>query len=75
MSEKISSMNIKSFLGKKIDDNTALVSEPLIVTARHNQEELNQLTKKEVVAYAHRHNIPINSRKKKEELIDIIVRS
>ena len=66
---------IKSFLGKEIEKDTALSSEPVIVKARHNAIELDQLTKKQVVEYAHKHNIAINSRKKKEELINIIVRS
>ena len=66
---------IKSFLGKEIEKDTALSSEPVIVKARHNIDELSQLTKKQVVEYAQKHNISINSRKKKEELINIIVRS
>jgi hypothetical protein len=76
MLEKMSAMNtIKSFLGKQVDENASLISEPLIVSARHHREELDQLTKRQVVAYAQKHNISINSRKKKEELIEIIVRS
>jgi hypothetical protein len=65
-------MSIKSWLGKQIEQEQ---SKPLVVSPRHNAEELNLLTKKEVIAYAHAHGIAINSRKKKEELIDIIVRS
>jgi len=74
--EKMSAMStIKSFLGKQVDENASLISEPLIVSARHHREELDQLTKRQVVAYAQKHNISINSRKRKEELIEIIVRS
>ena len=48
---------------------------PLIVTARHNVNQLNKLTKRQVVDYARAHVIAVNSRKKKHELIDIILRS
>lgn len=76
MSEKMSAMNtIKSFLGKQVDENTSLVSETLIVSTRYDYNALNQLTKKEVIAFAHANSIAINSRKKKEELIEIILRS
>jgi len=76
MSEKMSVMStIKSFLGKQVDENTSLVSEPLIVSPRYDYNALNQLTKKEVIAFAHANSVAINSRKKKEELIEIILRS
>ena len=76
MLEKMSVMStIKSFLGKQVDENTSLVSEPLIVGPRYDYNALNQLTKKEVIAFAHVNSIAINSRKKKEELIEIILRS
>lgn len=65
-------MSIKSWLGQQIEQEQ---SKPLVVSPRHKVEDLIQLTKKEVIAYAHAHGIAINSRKKKEELIDIIVRS
>jgi hypothetical protein len=68
-------MQIKSFLGKQIDNDLAITSEPLIVQSKHNAEHLASLTKKEVVAYAHKYGIAINSRKKKEELIEIIIRN
>jgi hypothetical protein len=68
-------MQIKSFLGKQIDSDLAITSEPLIVQSKHSAEYLLSLTKKEVVAYAHKYGIAINSRKKKEELIEIIIRS
>jgi 5S rRNA maturation endonuclease (ribonuclease M5) len=48
---------------------------PLVVEPRHDANALNLLTKKEVVAYANARGIAINSRKKKEELIEIIIRS
>jgi len=68
-------MQIKSFLGKNIDQDTAITSEPLIVQSNHNLAQLETFTKKEVVAYAHKYGIAINSRKKKDELIEIIIRS
>jgi hypothetical protein len=66
---------IKSFLGKQINNDTAITSEPLIVKSKHNPAELTALTKKEIVAYAHKYGIAINSRKKKDELIVIILRN
>ena len=51
------------------------MSNPLIITQRHNLEHLSSLTKKQIIAYAKEHNISINSRKKREELIEIILRS
>jgi hypothetical protein len=68
-------MQIRSFLGKQIDNDTAITSEPLIVQSKHNADHLASLTKKEVVAYAHKYGIAINSRKKKDELVEIILRS
>jgi hypothetical protein len=63
---------IKSWLGSQIKKDQ---EKPLIVGLRHDVDALNLLTKKEVVAYAHARGIAINSRKKKEELIEIIIRS
>lgn len=68
-------MNIRTWLGQQISKEQAVMSNPLVVTQRHNVEYLNGLTKKQVVAYAKEHNIQINSRKKREELIEIILRS
>lgn len=67
--------DIKSFLGKQINNDTAITSKPVIVKSKHNLAQLEALTKKEVVAYAHKYDIAINSRKKKDELIEIILRS
>lgn len=64
---------IENWLSKKIKEEDA--ANPLIVSARHDLECLNQLTKKEVIAYARAHQIVVNSRKKKNELIDIILRA
>lgn len=64
---------IEKWLSKKIKEEDA--ANPLIVSSRHDLEYLNQLTKKEVVAYAREHQISVNSRKKKNELIDIILRA
>ena len=68
-------MTIKSFLGKQIDEDSSSKTQPLIVSPRHSMEQLEQLTKKEVIDYAHKYGIAINTRKKKEELIEIILRS
>jgi hypothetical protein len=67
--------NIKSWLDKQIADEQHPSGSPLVVKVRHDVEKLNTLTKKEIVAYAKANGIAINSRKKREELIDIIVRN
>jgi hypothetical protein len=64
---------IEKWLSKKIKEGDA--ANPLIVSSRHDLEYLNRLTKREVIAYAREHQISINSRRKKDELIDIILRA
>jgi hypothetical protein len=64
---------IEKWLSKKIKEEDSV--NPLIVSSRHDLEHLNRLTKREVIAYAREHQISINSRKKKNELIDIILRA
>jgi len=68
-------VSIKTFMGREIDNTIATISEPLIVTSRHNPGALELLTKKQVIAYARSHNIAINTRDKKEEIINIIIRN
>lgn len=68
-------MQIKSFMGKQIDNDLAITSEPLIVQSKHSLAQLESLTKKEVIAYAHKYGIAINSRKKKDDLIETILRN
>lgn len=66
--------NIKSWLDSQIE-SAEKDTNAVVVGPRHKADDLSLLTKKEVIAYAHAHGIAINSRKKKEELIDIILRS
>lgn len=68
-------MHTKSFLGKQINNDVAIVSEPLIVQSSHSQQHLESLTKKQVIEYAHKYAIAVNSRKKKDQLIEVILRS
>lgn len=68
-------MQSKSFLGKQVDKSQSITSETLVVQSVHSMHELTGLTKKEIIAYAHKYGIAINSRKKKEELIEIILRN
>lgn len=67
--------NIKSWLDKQIAEEENPTGSPLVVKVRHDIEKLNTLTKKEIIAYAKANGISINSRKKREELIDIIIRT
>jgi hypothetical protein len=64
----------KSFRGQEVPKDS-VKSEPLVVKSLHNAETLSCLTKKEIIEYAHKYGIAVNSRKKKEELISIILRS
>jgi hypothetical protein len=64
----------KSFLGKEVPKDS-VVSEPLVVKNRHNISDLEKMTKKEVLAYASENGITVSTRKKKEEIISIILRS
>jgi hypothetical protein len=66
--------NIKSWLDSQIE-NVDKDPKAVVVGPRHDAQTLSRLTKKEVIDYAHKHGIKINSRKKKEELIEIIIRS
>ncbi len=65
--------NIKSWLSQQIANEEPAT--PIVVKVRHDTDKLNTLTKKQLIAYAKEHNIAINSRKKREELIEIIIRS
>jgi len=67
--------DIKSFLGKQIEQDTTIIDKEIVVQSKHNLDTLSAMTKKDIVAYAHKYAIQINSRKKKEELIDIILRN
>jgi hypothetical protein len=64
----------KSFLGKEVPKDS-VVSEPLVIKNRHDITALENMTKKEVIAYASANGVAVNSRKKKEEIISIILRS
>lgn len=65
--------NIKSWLDQQITNEAE--KSPLVVKVRHDIDKLNTLTKKQLIAYAKERNIAINTRKKREELIEIIIRS
>ena len=65
--------NIKSWLDQQIANEEKTT--PVVVKVRHDTEKLNTFTKKQLIAYAKEHSISINSRKKREELIEIIIRS
>ena len=68
-------MSIKSWLGQIVDKDQAVESTPLIVTPRHDADKLSAMTKKELLEYARSHGISINARKRKEEIIAILVRT
>jgi hypothetical protein len=68
-------MSIKSWLGQIIDKDQAVESAPLVITPRHDLGKLQAMTKKELLIYAREHSIAINSRKRKEEIVTILMRN
>jgi hypothetical protein len=65
--------NIKSWLDQQI--TSEIEKPPLVVKVRHDIDKLNTLTKKQLIVYAKERGIAINTRKKREELIEIIIRT
>jgi hypothetical protein len=65
--------NIKSWLDQQI--TSEIEKSPLVVKVRHDIDKLNTLTKKQLIVYAKERGIAINTRKKREELIEIIIRT
>lgn len=65
--------NIKSWLDQQI--TSEVEKSPLVVKVRHDIDKLNTLTKKQLIVYAKERGIAINTRKKREELIEIIIRT
>lgn len=68
-------MNMKSWLGQIINKDQTVESTPLVITPRHDLALLESMTKKQLLAYAREHNIAINSRKRKEEIVTILMRT
>lgn len=68
-------MSIKSWLGQIIDKDQAVESAPLVVAPRHDLAQLEAMTKKELLAYARKHGTAINARKRKEEIVKILMRT
>ena len=71
------SSTLKQFIGKIIEgeEDEASSTSPFIVTTRHDIDELSNLTKIKLLEYAKKRGISINSRKRKSEIIDILMRS
>lgn len=66
---------LKSWLGQIISDEKTVESNPLIVSPRFKRENLETMTKVELLNYAKQHDIFINARKRKEEIIMILLRN
>jgi hypothetical protein len=66
---------LKSWLGKIISKEDSVESAPLIVEPRHHKVDLESMTKAELLEYARKHDIFINARKRKEEIIQILLRT
>jgi hypothetical protein len=66
---------LKSWLGQIINDEKTVESNPLIVSPRFKRENLETMTKVELLNYAKQHDIFINARKRKEEIIMILLRN
>lgn len=68
-------MSMKSWLGQIIDKDQTVESAPLVITPRHDLARLESMTKKELLAYAREHSVAINARKRKEEIVAILMRT
>lgn len=66
---------LKSWLGQIIAKEQTVESSPLIVSPRFQKEELETMTKTQLLEYAKQHDIFINARKRKEEIIAIMLRN
>lgn len=68
-------ISIKSWLGQTVNKDEAVESAPLVVAPRHDLTRLEAMTKKELLTYAREHGVAINARKRKEEIIRILMRT
>lgn len=66
---------LRSWLGKLISEENSIESAPVVVTPRHDIAQLQAMTKTQLLNYAREYGIFINARKRKEEIIEIIVRN
>ena len=66
---------LKSFLGQMINSQDLVSTSELTVKVKHDKKKLEQMTKQEVLNYAKSNSIEVSTRKRKEELIEIIIRS
>jgi len=71
------SNTLKQFIGKIIDGepDEAHSANPLVVSTRHDISKLSEMTKVKLLEYAKKRGVSINSRKRKAEIIDILMRS
>ena len=65
----------KSWLGQTVNRDNAVEAAPITVLPRHDVGLLESMTKQELLDYARKHDIFINSRRKKQEIIEILARS
>lgn len=66
---------LKSWLGRTIEQQETVESTPLVISPRHDPDKLAAMTKRELLDYAHKHGFSINARKKKEEIILILMKN
>jgi len=66
---------LKSWLGRIVEKDQTVESNPLIVAPRFQKENLETMTKVQLLEYARQHDIFINARKRKEEIIAILLRN
>lgn len=67
--------SLKSWLGRTVEPADTVESSPVVVAPRHDPERLAGMTKKELLDYAREHGLTINARKKKEEIIMILMKN
>jgi len=66
---------LKSWLGQIIAKEQTVEASPLVVAPRFQKENLETMTKVQLLEYARQHDIFINARKRKDEIIAILLRN
>lgn len=65
---------LKSWLGRIVTKENTVKSSTVLVSPRQPVENFESMTKNELLDYAKKRNITISVRKRKQEIIEILLR-
>lgn len=65
---------LKSWLGRIVTEENTVKSSTVLVSPRQPVENFESMTKNELLDYAKKRNITISVRKRKQEIIEILLR-